>query len=82
MRKVHFQLPTCYEDLSEKQLLFVSKLFLSDFAQRRFSFLTHALMRFAHLRVKRVLDGSRYEITIAGEKPFVVFTSQLSYNFV
>jgi|GEM_PF-1316691 len=77
MRTIHLKLPTCYKDLSEKQLLFVAKLFLSDFAQRRFSFLTHALMRFAHLRVKRVLDGSRYEITMAGEKPFVIFTSQL-----
>ncbi|MFK5855238.1 MAG: hypothetical protein QM503_03840 [Bacteroidota bacterium] len=71
MPSVNIQLPTKYLDLSNKQLLFVAKLFLSEFARLKFSFLTHALVKFGNIKIKKVLTGA-YRLKLPKQKPFVI----------
>lgn len=70
-RSVNIQLPTKWIDLSNDQLKFVAKLFLSEFAKRPYKFLTHALVKFAKVKIKKVMLGE-YILSIPGEKPFEV----------
>lgn len=77
MRKVNYILPKSWKELTSKQLLFVAKLFCSDFAKRDFLFLTHAFAYFAKLKVKYVQSHQRYVVKSKGEKPYLITTSQL-----
>ena len=81
IRTVNFNLPSKWIDLSNSQLLFVSKLFLSDFAKNQYRFLTHALLHFSKCKIKRSfthnLKGSEYLLRKKGDKPFRLSASQI-----
>ena len=82
MRTINLQIPTQWIELSNAQLKFVSKLFLSDWAQKKYSFLAHAVIRFAGLRILnrtavRSTGQSKYFIKKKGEKVFALSPNQL-----
>lgn len=77
MRSVNIKLPTRWLELDNAQLLFVAKLFLSPFAETRHRFLTHALIRFAKVKIRKLFAGAQYLITIPREKPFLVSAGKL-----
>ena len=77
MQHVNIQVPTKWLELTNKQLLFVAKLFLSEFASIQFRFLTHALIKFGNIKIKKVLINI-YCLKLRGEKPFIISTSKMT----
>lgn len=81
MRTVNFILPKKWIELDNKQLLFVSRLFLSDFAEQKYKFLTHAFMKFTNLKIKKSLSNGLnhddYILKGKKEKPFKLNVDQL-----
>lgn len=51
MRTIDLNIPANWIDLSNKQLLFIAKLFVSDFAKYRMQFLTHVFVFFSKARL-------------------------------
>lgn len=76
MRTVNFKIPKSWIELSPGQLLFVAKLFLSEFAQIRYKFLTHVFLKFAKLKVLKERDGKQF-YKLRGEKPFTLTSSMM-----
>lgn len=76
MRTINIQVPTKWKELTNKQLLFVAKLFLSEFANVQFRFLTHALVKFGNVKIKKILIGA-YRLKLKKEKPFIISTSKM-----
>jgi hypothetical protein len=80
MRTVNINLPKAWSELSEKQLLFISKLFILDFSSDPYKFLTHVLVKIARIKIKSTFKNGilleDYIIRIRGEKKFRISTSQ------
>lgn len=70
MRTVNLKLPTKWIDLSNRQLLFVAKLFLSDFAKNRSKFLTHAFVFFSGARIINYSIIGFHRLKIKGTPSF------------
>lgn len=82
MRTINLNIPTNWIELSNAQLKFVSKLFLSEWAQVKFKFLTHALVCFSGLKIKNKKaiksDGQlKYFSKIKREKVFALSPGQV-----
>lgn len=76
MRTINFILPISWFELTTKQLLFVSKLLLADFAKTKFRFLTHVLAYAVNMDIKPGKSGT-YLLSIKGSKKFILTTSQV-----
>ena len=82
MKTVNLTIPKQWNELTESQLRFVAKLFLSEWAQLRFKFLTHAMVRFAGITVmqtKPIRRNSKlkYLVKKKGQKFFLLTVNQL-----
>lgn len=82
MRTVNFDIPTNWIQLSNAQLEFVSKLFLSEWAQVKYKFLTHALIRLSGLKILnkktiRYEGKTKYLVKKKGENVFAISPGQL-----
>lgn len=80
MRTINFILPQKWLDLSNKQLLYVSKLFIGNIASNDYKFLTYAFVKFSGLRIKRIVNNifeDDYILKRRGERPFKLTTKQV-----
>ncbi len=81
MRTVNFILPDSWIKLSSTQLIFVARLFLSEFAKQKFRFLTHAFIKFSGCKIKKTFKYNllihTYLLKMKGEKPFILSVNQL-----
>jgi len=76
MNTINLITPTNWLDLSNKQLKFVSKLFMSEFASARTNFLTHALIFFTKIKIKQV-DSLSYRLKVPKHISFQISASLL-----
>lgn len=80
MRTINFTTPKSWLELNNKQLLFISKLFISDFAKDEYKFLTHVFMKFSKLRIKRIITSifeDDYILKLRWQKPFKMTAKQI-----
>ena len=78
MRTVNIDLPKTWIDLSNSQLQFIAKLFVSDFSKYRNRFLTHAFIFLSQVRIIGKPFMDLYLLKIKGQKSFELPVSHLT----
>ena len=76
MNTINLNTPTSWIELNNKQLKFVSKLFMSEFASIQSRFLTHALIFFTKIKIKQV-NSLSYRLKVPKHLSFQISTSLL-----
>ncbi len=76
MNTINLTTPANWLELSNKQLKFVSKLFMSEFASAQTSFLTLALIFFTKIKIKETGSLS-YRLKVPKQKSFRISASLL-----